>query len=80
MLDLPINEGIMIYDQLMGVKDARGRILLLCKECNSPAQDEKTIMILKVCSNCGMPLGEWRTEAERDAELHEFAEKVRQQS
>jgi hypothetical protein len=37
-------------------------------------------MILKVCSNCGMPLGEWRTEAERDAELHELAEKVRQQS
>jgi hypothetical protein len=80
VVDLPTKEGIMIYDQLMGVKDARGRILLLCKECNSPAQDEKTIMILKVCSNCGMPLGEWRTEAERDAELHEFAEKVRQQS
>jgi hypothetical protein len=71
---------MMIYDQLMGVKDARGRILLLCKECNSPAQDEKTIMILKVCSNCGMPLGEWTTEAERNAELHEFAERVRQQS
>jgi len=34
----------------------------------------------KVCSNLGMPLGEWRTEAERDAELHEFAEKVRHQS
>ncbi len=70
----------MIYDQLKGVKDARGRILLLCKECNSPAQDARALTILKVCSNCGMPLAEWATEAERDAELHEFAERVRRQS
>ncbi len=70
----------MIYDNLMGVKDAQGRILLLCSECNAPAQHAKSLTILKVCSNCGILLGEWATEALRDAELHEFAEKVRQQS
>ena len=70
----------MIYDRLTGVKDKMGHILLLCKECNAPAQDAKTLTILKVCSNCGMPLGEWTMEAERNAELHEFAEKVRRQS
>ena len=70
----------MIYDQLMGVKDNTGHILLLCKECDAPAQDAKSLTILKVCSNCGTPLGEWTTEAERNTELHEFAERVRQQS
>jgi predicted amidophosphoribosyltransferase len=80
VVDLPTKEGMMIYDQLMGVKDKTGHILLLCKECNAPAQNAKSLTILKVCSNCGQPLGEWATEAERDAELHEFAEKVRQQS
>jgi len=40
----------------------------------------KSLTILTVCSNCGLPLGEWTTEAERNAELHEFAEKVRLQS
>jgi predicted amidophosphoribosyltransferase len=70
----------MIYDRLMGVKDNMGHILLLCKKCNAPAQDAKTSTILKVCSNCGLPLGEWRTEAERNAELRKFAEQIRRQS
>jgi hypothetical protein len=70
----------MIYDQLMGVKDTDGHVLLLCSECTAPAQDAKSLTFLKVCSKCGIPLGEWTTEAERNAELHEFAEKVRKQS
>jgi predicted amidophosphoribosyltransferase len=70
----------MIYDRLMGVKDSMGHILLLCRECNAPAQNAKTSMILKVCSQCGLPLGEWTTEAERNAQLREFAEKIRRQS
>ena len=70
----------MIYDQLMGVKDNTGHILLLCGDCNVPAQDAKTLTIMKLCPKCGLPLGEWTTEAERNSELHEFAEKVRRQS
>jgi hypothetical protein len=70
----------MIYDQLMGVRDSTGHVQLLCKECKAPAQDARSLTLLKVCSECGVPLGEWITEAERDAELHQFAEKVRQQS
>jgi hypothetical protein len=35
---------------------------------------------MKICSECGVPLGEWIDEDDRDAELHQFAEKVRQQS
>ena len=69
----------MIYDQLVGVTTDGGHILLLCAECKSPAKDCKSLTIQKVCVRCGIPLGEWITEAERDAELREFAEKVRQQ-
>ena len=68
----------MIYDQLVGVITDGGRIQLLCGECKAPAQDCKSLTIQKVCVRCGIPLGEWMTEAERDAELNDFAEKVRQ--
>jgi len=68
-----------IYDQLMGAPGAGGRVVLLCKVCKAPAQDAKSTMILKVCSKCGTPLGEWATEAERDAELEEFGDKVKRQ-
>jgi hypothetical protein len=67
----------MIYDQLMGVKDVRGHVQLFCKLCNAPAQDGKGLTVLKVCSKCGVPLGEWITEAERNAELREFARKFK---
>jgi hypothetical protein len=68
-----------IYDQLMGAPGAGGRVVLLCKVCKAPAQDAKSTAILKVCSKCGTPLGEWATEAERDAELKEFGENVKRQ-
>jgi NMD protein affecting ribosome stability and mRNA decay len=67
----------MIYDQMVGVKDATGHVQLLCKVCNAPAKDARSVTVLKVCSKCGMRLGEWRTEAERNAELREFAAKVK---
>jgi hypothetical protein len=51
VVDLPTNEGIMIYDQLMGVKDNTGHILLLCGDCNVPAQDAKTLTIMKMSQN-----------------------------
>ena len=70
----------MIYDQLMGVKDATGHIQLVCKLCKMPAKDGRGPTLLKVCSKCGVRLGEWITEAQRNAELREFAERVRQQS
>jgi hypothetical protein len=38
------------------------------------------LTILKLCSNCGLPSGEWATDAERDAELNEFAGRVQAQS
>ena len=66
-----------IYDQLMGAPGVGGRVVLLCKVCKAPAQDAKSTTILKVCSKCGTPLGEWATEAQRDAELKEFEEKVK---
>ena len=70
----------MIYPQLMGVKDATGHIQLVCKLCNAPAKDGKGSTVLKVCSKCGVPLGEWTTKTQRNAELREFAKKVQQQS
>jgi hypothetical protein len=68
----------MIYDQLMGVKDATGHVQLFCKACKAPAKDSRGATVLKVCSQCGIRLGEWVTEAERNAELREFAKKVLQ--
>jgi hypothetical protein len=68
----------MIYPQLMGVRDSTGHVQLFCKLCNAPAQDGRGLTVLKVCSKCGVPLGEWITEAERNAELREFAKKVQQ--
>ncbi len=66
-----------IYDQLMGAPGVGGRVVLLCKVCKAPAQDAQSTTILKVCSKCGTPLGEWETEVERDAELKDFEETVK---
>ena len=70
----------MIYPQLMGVRDSSGHVQLFCKECKAPTQDTRGLTLMKICSECGVPLGEWIDEDDRDAELHQFAEKVRQQS
>ena len=67
----------MIYSQLLGVKDNQGHVLLLCNDCKAAARDARALTILKVCSNCGIPLGEWLTEAERDTELEAFAAEVK---
>lgn len=70
-----------IYDQLAGVAQAGGSVALICGRCVVPAEDARTpSTILKVCANCGTPLGEWATEAERDAELEDFNERVRRAS
>lgn len=67
-----------IYDLLAGVAGPGGSVTLICKKCVAAAQDAKaSLTILKVCSLCGMPLGEWKTEAERDAELQDFVERVK---
>lgn len=69
-----------IYDQMMGATGVGGHVILLCKTCEAPAQDAKTAStVLKVCSKCGTPLGEWKTEAERNAELRDFAERVKRE-
>jgi len=70
----------MIHPQLIGVKDATGHVQLFCKVCKAPAKDGRGSTFLKVCSKCGVRLGEWITEAQRNAELREFAKKVQQQS
>jgi hypothetical protein len=70
----------MIYDQLMGVKDASGHVQLFCKVCKALAKDGRGSTVLKVCSQCGVRLGEWVTETQRNAELREFAKKVQLQS
>ena len=67
----------MIYKHLLGLKDADGYVILLCAKCNSPARDEKRKTVQKVCSNCGLILGEWTTIASRNAELREFAKQVK---
>jgi len=67
----------MIYEDLRGVKDADGHVILLCAKCNSPARDEKRKTVQKVCSNCGLILGEWTTTATRNAELRQFAKQVK---
>jgi hypothetical protein len=41
------------------------------------AEDSKSEKLLKVCSNCGTPLGKWSSEAERDAELGIFEEEFK---
>ncbi len=67
-----------IYDQLAGVAGPGGTVVLVCKKCMVAAQDARTpSTIVKVCSKCGTPLGEWTTAAERDAELREFEERVK---
>ena len=70
----------MIHDQLMGVRDSTGHVQLFCKMCKVPAKDGRGPTLLKVCSKCGVRLGEWITVAQRNAELREFAKKVQQQS
>jgi hypothetical protein len=67
-----------IYDQLAGAPGAGGRVVLICKKCQVAAEDAKTGQtVLKVCPQCGTPLGEWNTEAERNAELEEFQNKAK---
>jgi hypothetical protein len=68
-----------IYEQLMGVLDASGHVVLMCRVCKTPAKDANTPKtILKVCSQCGMPLGEWGSKPQRNAELRKWAQRVKQ--
>jgi hypothetical protein len=65
------------YGNLLPTLDAGGRLVLSCKTCKGPAQDANSgTVLLKVCSNCGMPLGEWETETERQEELKDLAERL----
>jgi hypothetical protein len=56
----------MIYDQLMGVKDSSGYVQLFCKVCKAPAKDGRASTLVKVCSQCGVRLGEWVTETQQN--------------
>jgi NMD protein affecting ribosome stability and mRNA decay len=50
----------------------------MCRDCNTPAEDANTPdTILKVCPQCGMLLGEWVTESQRNAELRKWAERIK---
>lgn len=56
----------------------RGRVVLGCRYCNRGRPvDAQAHGILKVCSFCGSPLGEWDTENQRDTELREFRANAR---
>jgi len=67
-----------IYELLGGTAGPGGTVQLICRKCVAAAQDATSeSTILKVCSNCGMPLGEWSSVAERDAELITFAAEVK---
>jgi hypothetical protein len=68
-----------IYER-MSATVVRGRVMLVCGDCGGPAIDATSEQILKVCSRCGKPLGEWATEAERDAELSGFVALAKQHS
>jgi hypothetical protein len=68
-----------IYERLSATV-VDGHVELVCKECRAPAIDATSEHVLKVCSNCGMPLGEWASEAERDAELKGFVDTAKQHS
>jgi hypothetical protein len=69
-----------IHERLMGSPNVSGCVDLLCRVCSVPAQDAKSDRLLKVCPQCGMPLGEWDIEAERDAEIRDFEETVKRAS
>jgi ribosomal protein L34E len=67
-----------IHGLLMGLLDAYGHVILMCRDCNTPAEDAKTAeTILKVCPQCGTPLGEWATETKRNAELRKWAKRIK---
>jgi len=65
-----------ISPQMKG-KMTNGTVVLFCGHCGGPAIDAVSDTTLKVCSTCGSPLGEWNTAEERDAELTEFADRIR---
>ena len=73
-----------MIDGLLGVKDVHGLVQFLCQECKIPvnkgkgAQNSSQSTHLLVCPSCGKTLGEWLTEAMRNAELRALAKKVRQ--
>jgi hypothetical protein len=79
-------ELLMAIHELMSATVVGGHVTLICRECRAPAVDAASAedvtleRILKVCSHCGMPLGEWATEAERDAELRGFVARAKQHS
>jgi hypothetical protein len=65
-----------INPQMKG-KIISGSVVLFCGHCGGPAIDAGSDTILKICSTCGAPLGEWNTTAQRDAEVTEFVEGVK---
>ena len=69
----------MIHELLRGAPGPGGTVQLVCGKCVAVAQDAFTenSRVLKVCSKCGAPLGEWATVAERDAELAVFVEEIK---
>ena len=56
----------------------RGRVVLGCRNCNEGRPvDAQSDDILKVCSFCGTPLGEWDTTRERDREIRKYRANAR---
>jgi hypothetical protein len=56
----------------------RGRVVLGCRNCNKGRPvDAQSDEILKVCSFCGAPLGEWGTTQERDREIRKYRANAR---
>ena len=67
-----------IHEQMGGAPGPGGTVVLVCRTHNTAVTDAYSEgRILKVCSFCGTPLGEWNSVAERDAELGVFVEQVK---
>jgi len=71
-----------MIDGLLGVKTVEGQVLFFCKKCQQVAEaatgatDKADLVYMLICPNCQHTLGEWITQAEQDAELRAFREKV----
>jgi uncharacterized paraquat-inducible protein A len=61
--------------KLAAMKDSEDQIVLICNRCKCPIDDRDMtgLTVTKHCPRCGQMLGEWGTEAARDAAPAAFA-------
>lgn len=79
-------EVAAMIDGLVGVKNDRGTVIFLCRDCGIPpseaygAQNESRLVFVLMCSKCGRVFGEWASRQERDIDLRQFATLVKQRT